>query len=174
MSKLVTRKTLLIIVVIVLLIIVLLGIFRPSTGLTAGVDMSAHLGGVSGSLNLETFEGQVGGVNPNDAPTVAFFKANWCGHCKNAYPEFEKVMKEYQGPLKLVVVDIDKDKQLAEKCGVSSVPTCRYYKSFPPSSQALADFIEYSGERTATGFNNFLNSVQGVVSNKVMNAAPVS
>ena len=163
-------------ILVILCVIILIGIFFPQSKLNAGVNVNAHLGGVSGNFSLETYdnEGQVGGINADDAPTVVFFKANWCGHCKRAFPEFEKAKKEYNGPLKLVVVDIDDNKQLAEKCGINGVPVCRYYKSFPPTSQALSDFIEYSGERTSQGFLDFMNKVQGVVPNSTHESAPVS
>ena len=38
---------------------------------------------------------------------VVICKADWCGHCKNLEPEYEKVAKSFEGILNIAAVDMD-------------------------------------------------------------------
>lgn len=49
------------------------------------------------------------------------FTASWCGPCKQYAPIFDEFVGESN--FNAVVVDIDKNPELASQCGVQSVPT---------------------------------------------------
>ncbi len=88
--------------------------------------------------------------------SVIICKAEWCGHCKNAAPEFQKLMAASPITLKdgskavVKILDADKDKSEIGKYKVRGYPTI-----------LIADgskITEYPGERTASGVIDFLNS----------------
>jgi thiol-disulfide isomerase/thioredoxin len=87
---------------------------------------------------------------------VIICKADWCGHCKTAAPEFQKLMAASPITLKdgskavVKILDADKDKSEIGKYKVRGFPTI-----------LIADgskVTEYPGQRTAAGITDFLNS----------------
>lgn len=51
------------------------------------------------------------------------FYADWCGPCKIMAPIFEEVEKDYEGKVEFEKVDVEANEQLAEKFGISGIPT---------------------------------------------------
>jgi thioredoxin 1 len=56
-------------------------------------------------------------------PVLVDFHATWCGPCKVLAPIVEKLADEFQGKLKVGKVDIDVAPKIAQKYGITSVPT---------------------------------------------------
>ena len=56
-------------------------------------------------------------------PVIVDFWATWCGPCKQLTPALEKAIKAAKGAVKLVKIDIDKNKVFAGQLRVQSVPT---------------------------------------------------
>ncbi len=56
-------------------------------------------------------------------PVLVQFTAEWCQPCKQIAPEVEAFAKETAGKLKIVKVDVDKSKMLAQQLRIQSVPT---------------------------------------------------
>lgn len=87
---------------------------------------------------------------------VVIAKADWCGHCKRAAPEFERLVNA--SPIRLadgrqaVVEMLDADRQKSEVAalGVKGFPTIMIQKG--------GKNIEYPGERTYEGVVGFLES----------------
>lgn len=140
-----TPFMLLIVVIVVVLLIV--GIFRGMAP-TLGFGFYAHLGGVRGAVSFETFE--------NSQPTFAIFYAPWCGHCKQAKPEFEKLVSDYKGNTKIHMVNGDENKELVKQHGVQGFPSLRYY---PRGLNTPSDYKEYTGERTFQSMKDYLDSM---------------
>jgi thiol-disulfide isomerase/thioredoxin len=96
------------------------------------------------------FEGFKGGKE------VVIVKAEWCGHCKKAKPEFDRLVGA--SPIRLndgseVVVrmlDEGKDKSEVQGLGVRGFPTILYVSN--------GQKTEYSGPRTYDGVMGFLQS----------------
>lgn len=58
-----------------------------------------------------------------EKPIIIDFYATWCGPCKSLAPTLEAIAKQYEGRVKVLKVDIDRNQGFAATCGVRSVPT---------------------------------------------------
>ena len=87
---------------------------------------------------------------------INIYKAEWCGHCKKAAPEFKKLKDASPITLKsgkvahVEVLDSDKDKDKVSKANIKGFPTIQIVKG--------GEVTEYPGERTKDGVMEFLNS----------------
>lgn len=99
--------------------------------------------------HLEGFEGSA-------SKSVVICKAEWCGHCKKAAPEFNKLLSASPITLKdgtkatVKILDADKDKSEISQYKVKGYPTVLVIDG--------GQSTEYPGERTASGIIDFLNS----------------
>jgi thiol-disulfide isomerase/thioredoxin len=97
---------------------------------------------------MEGFEGKT--------RSVVICKAEWCGHCKKAAPEFNKLLSASPITLKdgtkatVKILDADKDKSEISQYKVKGYPTVLVVDG--------GQTTEYPGERTASGIIDFLNS----------------
>ena len=88
--------------------------------------------------------------------SVVICKADWCGHCKKAAPEFSKLLSASPITLKdgskavVKILDADKDKSEIGQYKVKGFPTVLIVDG--------GITTEYPGERTASGVIDFLNS----------------
>lgn len=51
------------------------------------------------------------------------FWAEWCPPCKQMTPLVEELAKEFEGKIKVVQIDVDKEQKKASKYGIFSIPT---------------------------------------------------
>jgi thioredoxin len=59
-------------------------------------------------------------------PVIIDFYADWCRPCLAMSPLLEEVADEYRGKLVVYKVDADKEKPLAKKLGIRSLPTLMF------------------------------------------------
>ncbi|XP_047953638.1 protein disulfide-isomerase like 2-1-like [Salvia hispanica] len=92
------------------------------------------------------------------------FYAPWCGHCKSLAPIsaiYEKVATAFylEEDVVIAILDADAHKDLAEKYGISSFPTLKF---FPKNNKAdedyddgrdLEDFVTFINEKCGTDVN---------------------
>ena len=62
-------------------------------------------------------------------PVLVDFFASWCNPCKTISPILEKIEKEYKGKFILVKINVDKNKDLAEKYNILSIPNLKLFKN---------------------------------------------
>lgn len=102
---------------------------------------------------------QEGFANPTDGSkerAVVICKADWCGHCKKAAPEFQKLVAASPITLKdgskvtVKILDADKDKSEIAKYKPRGFPTILIVDG--------GNTTEYPGDRTYSGIMDFLNS----------------
>ena len=61
-------------------------------------------------------------------PVVVDFWAEWCGPCKMIAPSLEEISNELAGKVKVVMLNIDENPELAAQFGVRSIPTLAMFK----------------------------------------------
>ncbi len=65
-------------------------------------------------------------ITKTNNKVVFDFYADWCQPCKMMEPVLENVEKTTD--IKVVKVDVEKERELAQLFGVSSIPTMVFYK----------------------------------------------
>src|SRR3984957_2119389 len=108
---------------------------RPLTSSTA-TKASAPAASAPGNphikdSSLETFAADVLEAS-RDVPVIVDFWAPWCGPCKTLGPAIEKVVKEANGAVKLVKVNIDENQEIARQLRIQSIPTVYAFKNGQP------------------------------------------
>jgi thioredoxin 1 len=60
-------------------------------------------------------------------PVLVVFEAEWSGTCHIMTPVLENLCEEFRGKVKIGIVDFDRDTGLAEKLGISRVPSMVFF-----------------------------------------------
>jgi thioredoxin len=117
----------------IILISGLLTVFTLKTVTAEGPYVKESVTSTTGSvvsLTNETFKKQVFNYTVNKdwkyegtMPAIIDFYANWCAPCRQLSPVVEELAREYAGKLIVYKVDTDKERQLAQSLGITSLPT---------------------------------------------------
>ena len=85
-------------------------------------------------VTTATFEQEV--IN-SEKPVIVDFWAEWCGPCHAVAPVLDRIAAEREDELKLVKVNIDNERGLAERYGVSSIPLIVLFRDGEPAAAAI-------------------------------------
>lgn len=83
-------------------------------------------------LTTEAFKANVYDINSDklvylgNKPAIIDFNATWCGPCRRIAPILDELAKEYEGKIVIYKVDVDKNREIAEVFGISSIPAILY------------------------------------------------
>lgn len=72
-------------------------------------------------------------------PAIIDFYADWCSPCRQLSPVVEELANEYSGKIIVYKVDTEKESRLAQKIGISALPTLLFIpaKGKPQVSMGL-------------------------------------
>ena len=92
-----------------------------------------------------TFEQE---VLKSETPVIVDFWAEWCGPCHAVAPVLEKIAEERKDEVKLVKVNIDEERELAERYGIVSIPTMVLFRNGEQAAVAVGAQPKGSLERS--------------------------
>ncbi|ROM70820.1 thioredoxin [Pseudomonas brassicacearum] len=56
------------------------------------------------------------------------YSADWCGPCKMIAPVLDEIADSYDGKMLIAKVDVDANREVAEKQGIRGVPTLMLFR----------------------------------------------
>jgi thioredoxin len=74
--------------------------------------------------NIKDYQQYLRGYNYTGVtPVIIDFYATWCGPCQALAPMLKRLANEYDGRIKVLKVDVDKNQALAAAARIQSIPT---------------------------------------------------
>lgn len=67
-------------------------------------------------------------LRDESGPIVVDCTANWCGPCKIVSPLIDQLADAYQGRAKVMKLDLDENRAIAQRFKISSIPAVMYFK----------------------------------------------
>ncbi|MDE1162120.1 MAG: thioredoxin [Acidobacteriaceae bacterium] len=80
------------------------------------------------------FEAQ---VLQSETPVLVDFWATWCGPCRALAPVVDQVATEYNGKLKVMKMDVDKNNMTPGRYGIRGIPALLVFKGGKVAEQIV-------------------------------------
>jgi thioredoxin 1 len=90
-------------------------------------------------VNDSNFEQE---VLKSPQPVMIDFWAAWCGPCKAIAPLVDEIANQYNGKLKVVKMDVDRNAATPQRYGVRGIPTLLLIKD----GQVKKQIVGYKGK----------------------------
>lgn len=92
----------------------------------------------------KTIEGtsQNFGALTGEGITLVEFGAEWCSPCRKVAPILDKLAEKYDGQVKIVKIDIDKEKKLKEAYASTGIPLILVFKDGKQIGQPKLGFAD--------------------------------
>lgn len=74
-------------------------------------------------------------VLKSKVPVLVDFWATWCGPCHQIAPYIEKIADEHKGKIKVVKLDVDRNRVITQRYGVQSMPTMIVFEGGQPAAR---------------------------------------
>ena len=65
----------------------------------------------------------------SEKPVLIDFHADWCGPCKTLAPIIEDLKGEMGDRIRVVKIDVDRNRQLSQKLQIQSIPTLMIFQN---------------------------------------------
>jgi thioredoxin 1 len=85
-------------------------------------------------VNDSSFEQE---VLQSDQPVLVDFWAAWCGPCKALSPIVDEVASEYNGRLKVMKMDVDRNQATPMRYGIRGIPALLLFKGGKVADQIV-------------------------------------
>jgi thioredoxin 1 len=76
-------------------------------------------------------------VLQSDTPVLVDFWAAWCGPCRALAPVVDAVAEEYNGKLKVMKMDVDKNNMTPGRYGIRGIPALLVFKGGKVAEQIV-------------------------------------
>ena len=83
-------------------------------------------------------------VMNSKVPVVVDFFADWCGPCRSLSPIVEELARDYAGRIKIGKVDVDQNQAIAERFGITAIPTLIFFKTGQKTEKVMG--LESKGD----------------------------
>lgn len=124
-----------------LLAALVVGCGEPTTAPVAEVETvtapATDGPGDHSSLVAEVDKTGLAATLADNAVTFVDFTATWCGPCQKLKPTLHEMAKEFEGKVKFVEVDVDKNSDLAEEYEIEAMPTLLVIKNGEVASRIV-------------------------------------
>jgi thioredoxin 1 len=90
-------------------------------------------------------------------PVLVDFSAEWCGPCKMMKPVLEQLKDKMADKIRIIKIDVDKNRELAGKYRIQSVPTLMLFQNGMTRWSGV-------GVMTSNHLENVINNNSTVVS----------
>jgi thioredoxin 1 len=102
----------------------------------------------------EKFDELIGG----NIPVLVDFSAEWCGPCKMMAPVLEQLKDKMEDKIRILKIDVDRNRDLAGKYRIQSVPTLILFQDGMTKWSGV-------GVMTSNYLENVINSNSNILSN---------